>query len=85
MFWGFLGLFTIPDSPAITRALWLTPEQRELSRARMADHGTETAKMINRKTLVVKLRKMAINPVCWIFILGMYIKNVTTQRKRRLS
>ncbi|KAF9637109.1 hypothetical protein BFW01_g8005 [Lasiodiplodia theobromae] len=79
MFWGFLGLFTIPDSPAITRALWLTPEERELSRARMADHGTETAKMINRKTLAIKLRKMVTNPVCWIFILA-YLPYAWSQR-----
>ncbi|KAL1641172.1 hypothetical protein SLS58_006280 [Diplodia intermedia] len=79
MFWGFLGLFTIPDSPAITRALWLTRAERELSRTRMADHGTETAKMIDRKKLVVKLRKMAINPVCWLFILA-YLPYAWSQR-----
>lgn len=79
MFWGFLGLFTIPDSPAITRALWLTRPERELSRTRMADHGTETAKMIKPKLLVVKLRKMAINPVCWLFILA-YLPYAWSQR-----
>ncbi|GME65372.1 uncharacterized protein LTHEOB_9355 [Neofusicoccum parvum] len=79
MFWGFLGLVAIPDSPAITRALWLTPEERELARARMADHGTETAKMIDRKTLVVKLRKMASNPICWLFILA-YLPYAWSQR-----
>lgn len=70
MFWGFIGLFAIPDSPAITRALWLTPAERELARTRMADHGTETAKIIDRKTLALKLRKTATNPVCWLFLLG---------------
>ncbi|KAL0263351.1 hypothetical protein SLS55_002331 [Diplodia seriata] len=79
MFWGFLGLLTIPDSPAITRALWLTRAERELSRTRMADHGTETAKMIDRKKLVVKLRKMVINPVCWLFILA-YLPYAWSQR-----
>ncbi|KAH7030451.1 major facilitator superfamily domain-containing protein [Macrophomina phaseolina] len=79
MFWGFLGLLTIPDSPAITRALWLTRHERELSRTRMAAHGTETAKMIDRKTLVVKLRKMAANPVCWLFILA-YLPYAWSQR-----
>ncbi|KKY14503.1 putative major facilitator superfamily transporter [Diplodia seriata] len=45
----------------------------------MADHGTETAKMIDRKKLVVKLRKMVINPVCWLFILA-YLPYAWSQR-----
>ncbi|EKG21514.1 Major facilitator superfamily domain general substrate transporter [Macrophomina phaseolina MS6] len=45
----------------------------------MASHGTETAKMIDRKTLVVKLRKMAANPVCWLFILA-YLPYAWSQR-----
>ncbi|KAK2785975.1 hypothetical protein FQN53_007078 [Emmonsiellopsis sp. PD_33] len=56
IFWGFLGLLIIPDSPAITRALWLTRAERRLAESRMQQQDTKTSKLISRQTLIVKLR-----------------------------
>lgn len=64
---GTLGLVIIPDSPAITRALWLTKDERILSHERMAHHGIKTAELIDRRLLWRKVKATAKSPLSWLF------------------
>lgn len=79
MFWGFVGLFTIPDSPAMTRAVYLSEEERQLARVRMSDHGTETAKLIPPAILLRKLALLVKSPVSYLF-LAAYLQFAWSQR-----
>ncbi|KAF3028785.1 hypothetical protein E8E15_004581 [Penicillium rubens] len=64
---GLLGLGIIPDSPVLTRAIWLTDTERRLARKRMADFGANTSNMISTKVVVQKLRKLTFHPVTYFF------------------
>lgn len=79
IFWGIMGLFVIPDSPATTRALWLSSAERDLARERMAEYGTTTAKPVTRPVLFKKLGEMVRSPVAWMFILA-YLPFAWSQR-----
>ncbi|KAK2680183.1 MFS transporter superfamily [Fusarium oxysporum f. sp. vasinfectum] len=43
---GIVGFFIIPDTPAYTRAKWLTEDEKKLSRERMEGFGANTSKLI---------------------------------------
>ncbi|KAG7143378.1 MFS transporter PfmaC like protein [Verticillium longisporum] len=58
---GLIAFFTIPDSPAITRALWLSPAERVLARDRMASFGAKTSSMLRPAALRRKLRQIVVS------------------------
>ncbi|KAJ5152001.1 hypothetical protein N7492_010296 [Penicillium capsulatum] len=65
---GLLGLLIIPDTPAFSRALWLTDAEKRLARTRMESFGSDTAKMIPASILRAKLRKLVVHPVTYLFL-----------------
>ncbi|KAF2010758.1 major facilitator superfamily transporter [Aaosphaeria arxii CBS 175.79] len=67
---GLLGFITIPDSPAITRALWLTKEERRLANWRMNSFGANTSELISASLLRKKLRKIVVHPITYFFLFG---------------
>lgn len=77
--WGFVGLLIIPDSPANTRALWLTKPERELARQRMSRQGTAVQEIISGKALKRKLVLMFRSPVTYLFIAS-YLQFAWSQR-----
>lgn len=77
--WGFIGLFVIPDSPANTRALWLTKPEREVARQRMSRQGTTVAEKISGKALRRKLVFMFKSPLTYFFIAA-YLQFAWSQR-----
>lgn len=79
IFWGILGLFIIPDSPPITRALWLTKEERVLAQERMKSHGTDTARLISWRRLKLKLYATAKTPISYLFLVA-YLQYAWSQR-----
>ncbi|KAH7175387.1 major facilitator superfamily domain-containing protein [Dactylonectria macrodidyma] len=79
IFWGIVGFFVIPDSPAITRALYLSEEERELSRTRMSDSGTKTSSLIPFKVLVQKLKLLVKSPITYLYLAG-YLQFAWSQR-----
>ncbi|KAH6894516.1 major facilitator superfamily domain-containing protein [Thelonectria olida] len=79
IFWGFVGLVAIPDSPAITRALYLSEKEKELARLRMSDHGTKTSKLIPFKVLVQKLKLLVKSPISYLFLVA-YLQFAWSQR-----
>lgn len=76
---GTLGLFIIPDSPAITRALWLTKDERILSRERLAHYGIKTAELIDRRLLWRKVKATVKSPLSWLFAVA-YVQWAWSQR-----
>ncbi|CZS91641.1 related to transporter protein [Rhynchosporium graminicola] len=77
--WGFIGLLVIPDSPANTRALWLTESERELARLRMSRQGTTVQEKTSGKQLQKKLAFMFRSPVTYLFIIS-YLQFAWSQR-----
>ncbi|KAJ9150242.1 Vitamin h transporter [Pleurostoma richardsiae] len=77
--WGSLGFLTIPDSPSFTWALYLSPQEKNISRTRMASSGTITAKLIPRQVLVKKLRLLSRNPISYLFLIA-YLQFAWSQR-----
>ncbi|KAM0326771.1 hypothetical protein ACHAQA_006645 [Verticillium albo-atrum] len=67
---GLIAFFTIPDSPGITRAIWLGPEERVLARERMASFGAKTSGMLQPAVLRRKLRQLAVHPVTYFFLVA---------------
>lgn len=65
---GLLGLVIIPDTPALTRAIWLTDTDKVIARRRMAEFGANTSNMIPTKVVVQKLRKLIVHPVTYFFL-----------------
>jgi sugar phosphate permease len=65
---GLLGLVIIPDSPVLTRAIWLTDAEKRIARKRMADFGANTSNMIPTQVVVQKLRKLLVHPVTYFFL-----------------
>ncbi|KAH7367932.1 major facilitator superfamily domain-containing protein [Plectosphaerella cucumerina] len=65
---GLIAFVTIPDSPAITRALWLTENERKLARARMEGFGAKTSQLMSAAKLRKKLGQLVIHPVTWFFL-----------------
>ena len=52
---GFLGFLILPDSPANTRAVWLTRREKDLSLERLERHGMQAARLIPLRVLRAKL------------------------------
>lgn len=67
---GLIAFFTIPDSPATTRVLYLSEAEKELARKRMASFGARTSTFVNAKVLKKKLGQLIVHPVTWFFLLA---------------
>lgn len=79
MVWGAYGLVIVPDTPAITRAIWLNESERALAASRMREAGTETQEKIKGKALWRKLRGLFTNPIGYLF-LAAYLQFAWSQR-----
>lgn len=67
---GLLGLLIIPDTPGLSRALWLTDVEKRIAQDRMSSFGADTSKIIPASVLKEKLRKLAAHPVTYFFLLA---------------
>jgi ACS family pantothenate transporter-like MFS transporter len=67
---GLLAFITIPDSPAITRAIWLTKAERQLARDRMDEFGATTSRMVPASVLKLKLRQLVAHPVTYFVMIS---------------
>ncbi|QPC74462.1 hypothetical protein HYE68_005214 [Fusarium pseudograminearum] len=76
---GIVGFFVIPDTPAYTRAKWLTEDEKRLSRERMGDFGAKTSKLIPTSVLKQKLRKLITHPVTFFFLCA-FVMNAWAHR-----
>lgn len=96
---GTLGLFIVPDSPANTRALWLTRREKALSRERLARNGMQAARLIPLRVLRVKFLLLIKHPLTYLYIFAfaqnawahransyilLYLKGVTDSSGNRL-
>ncbi|KAL4932777.1 major facilitator superfamily domain-containing protein [Aspergillus undulatus] len=79
VFWGLIGFLIIPDSPNITRALWLTRSERRLAVTRMEKNDTETSKLIDYKKLFRKAKLITLNPLAWLYMTA-YLQFAWSQR-----
>jgi sugar phosphate permease len=79
MAWGAYGLIIIPDTPAHTRALWLTPAERELAASRMREAGTTTQERISGRLLWKRMRGLFTSPIAYLF-LAAYLQFAWSQR-----
>ncbi|KAK1633294.1 major facilitator superfamily transporter [Colletotrichum phormii] len=62
---GLIAFVTVPDSPANTRAIYLTENEKRLARERMGNSGVNTSKRIPASVLRQKLRKLIVHPVTY--------------------
>ncbi|KAH7323247.1 major facilitator superfamily transporter [Stachybotrys elegans] len=67
---GIIGAFTVPDTPNITRALWLTKEEKAMAKERMGSFGAETSKLIPVPVLKRKLGQLVTSPSTYFFVLS---------------
>jgi len=67
---GLLGLVIIPDTPALSRALWLTELEKRIAQNRMASFGANTSNIIPVAVLKEKLRRLIFHPVTYLFLLS---------------
>lgn len=67
---GLLGLVIIPDTPALSRALWLTDLEKHIAQNRMASFGANTSNIIPVAVLKEKLRRLVFHPVTYLFLLS---------------
>lgn len=67
---GLLAFISVPDSPAITRALWLTDDEKQLARRRMDAFGATTSKMIPASVLRRKLVRIVGSPITYMFLVS---------------
>lgn len=65
---GIIGFLIIPDTPAYTRALWLTDNEKALARERMGSFGANTSSLIPVAVLRKKLRKLIVHPVTYFYL-----------------
>ncbi|KAJ0341116.1 hypothetical protein KNSL1_011249 [Colletotrichum chrysophilum] len=65
---GLLAFVTVPDSPANTRALYLTENEKRLARERMGNSGVNTSKRIPASVLKMKLRKLIVHPITYFYL-----------------
>ncbi|KAB8079336.1 MFS general substrate transporter [Aspergillus leporis] len=79
MAWGMLGLLIIPDSPSITRALWLTKQERRIAADRMANYGIKTSELVDRQIVLRKIRALLKSPLSWMYIAA-YLQYAWSQR-----
>lgn len=76
---GILGLFIVPDSPANTRAIWLTTREKQLSRDRMERNGTQPARLIPLRILHAKLLLLIKHPLTYLYIAA-FVQNAWAHR-----
>lgn len=96
---GFFGFLVVPDSPANTRAIWLTRREKELSRERLERHGVQPARLVPLKLLRTKLLLLIKHPPTYLYIAAfaqnawahransyilLYLKGVTDSAGNRL-
>jgi ACS family pantothenate transporter-like MFS transporter len=67
---GLLAFITIPDSPAITRAIWLSKDERQLARDRMDSFGATTSRIVPISVLKTKLRQLIVHPVTYLVMIS---------------
>ncbi|KAL4817531.1 major facilitator superfamily domain-containing protein [Aspergillus spinulosporus] len=79
IFWGLIGFLIIPDSPSITRAVWLTHSERRLALRRMEKNDTETSKLIDYKRLFRKAKLITLSPLAWLYMAA-YLQFAWSQR-----
>ncbi|KAI1645195.1 major facilitator superfamily domain-containing protein [Daldinia loculata] len=79
MVWGAIGFLVIPDSPKITRALYLNSSERDLARIRLSKHGMTTSELIPFDLLVRKLRSLLKSPLTYLFVAA-YLQFAWSQR-----
>ncbi|KAI1371559.1 MFS general substrate transporter [Hypoxylon crocopeplum] len=79
MVWGAVGFLIIPDSPQITRALYLSSSERELAHTRLSKLGMTTSELIPFGLLVRKLRLLLKSPLTYLF-LAAYLQFAWSQR-----
>ncbi|KAL7627952.1 hypothetical protein AAE478_002148 [Parahypoxylon ruwenzoriense] len=79
MVWGAVGFLVIPDSPQITRAIYLSPSERELARERLSKLGMTTSELIPFDLLVRKLRLLIKSPLTYLFLVA-YLQFAWSQR-----
>lgn len=77
--WGAVGLQVIPDSPSITRAVYLSEAEKELARLRMANSGAETSNIIPVMVLKKKIKQLLCSPISYLF-LSAYAQFAWSQR-----
>ena len=77
--WGLIGIVAIPDSPADSRAIYLTPREKVLAEERMERAGTAIARHITLKDLKKKTLATYAHPITWIFSLA-YLQFAWSQR-----
>ncbi|KAK8050830.1 MFS general substrate transporter [Apiospora rasikravindrae] len=65
---GLLGLLVVPDSPANTRAIWLTATDKRISRERMERQHIQPARLIPWRVLRVKVALLLGHPLTWMFL-----------------
>lgn len=76
---GAVGFLAIPDSPPISRALYLTVPERRLAASRMSREGTTTAELISARLLMHKIRLLISTPITYAF-LAAYMQYAWSQR-----
>ncbi|KAI5859988.1 major facilitator superfamily domain-containing protein [Durotheca rogersii] len=79
MVWGAVGFLLIPDSPKITRALYLSSVERDLARSRLNEVGVTSSELIPFQRLVAKLRLLVKSPLTYLF-LAAYLQFAWSQR-----
>ena len=67
---GLLAFVTIPDSPAMTRAIWLTKVERQLARDRTDKFGATTSRMVPVSILKTKLRQLVVHPMTYFVMIS---------------
>ncbi|KXH40068.1 major facilitator superfamily transporter [Colletotrichum simmondsii] len=65
---GLIAFVTVPDSPANTRAIYLTENEKRLARERMGNSGVNTSKRIPASVLRQKLRKLIVHPITYFYL-----------------
>ncbi|KAI8964164.1 MFS general substrate transporter [Daldinia sp. FL1419] len=79
MAWGAIGFIVIPDSPRITRAIYLSHSERDLACTRLSEHGMTTSELIPFNLLVRKLLSLLKSPLTYLF-LAAYLQFAWSQR-----
>lgn len=77
--WGIIGVVAIPDSPANSRAIYLSEDEKALAEARMERAGTAIARHITLKDLKKKTLATYAHPITWIFSIA-YLQFAWSQR-----
>lgn len=67
---GLLAFIAVPDSPAITRAMWLTRDEKQLAQKRMSAFGTSTSRLIPLAVLRRKLAGLVTHPVTYFVMVS---------------